>query len=83
MFVTGFSSTNAFFYTLHLRIILSTDMRVGFENESLTVSETSGHVEVTVRVLSNGNDEWPHIGKPFGLRITSKDGSAVGKSTWH
>ena len=54
------------------------DIEVGFENASLTVSESSGMVEIPVRVFPDGSGNIPDIGKPFGLRITSKDGSAVG-----
>lgn len=55
------------------------DIDVGFENASLIVSESSGMVEIPVRVFPDENGIIPDIGKPFGLRITSKDGSAVGK----
>ena len=55
-------------------------MQVGFGAESLTVSESSGDVEIAVRVFPDGNGNTPHIGKPFGLRVTSKDGSALGKN---
>ena len=36
-------------------------------------------VEIAVGVLPDENGNIPDIGKPVGLRITSKDGSAVGK----
>ena len=60
-------------------MLYSTDIQVGFWAESLTVSESSGDVEIAVRVFPNENGNTPHIGKPFGLRITSKDESAVGR----
>ena len=58
-------------------------MEVGFESESLSVSESAGGVEIAVRAFPNENGNIPDIGKPFGLRVTSKDGSAVGKILCH
>ena len=43
------------------------------------MSESAGGVEIAVRAFPNENGNVPDIGKPFGLRVTSKDGSAVGK----
>ena len=43
------------------------------------MSESAGGVEIAVRAFPNENGNIPDIGKPFGLRVTSKDGSAVGK----
>jgi hypothetical protein len=52
-------------------------LEVGFESESLSVSESAGGVEIAVRAFPNENGNIPDIGKPFGLRVTSKVGSAV------
>ena len=42
------------------------------------MSELAGAVDVTVRILPDELGNIPTIGTPFGLRITSADGSAVG-----
>ncbi|CAI8047192.1 Scavenger receptor cysteine-rich domain-containing group B protein, partial [Geodia barretti] len=44
-------------------------LEVGFESESLSVSESAGGVEIAVRALPNENGNIPDIGKPFGLRV--------------
>ena len=64
-------------------MLCSTDLEVGFESESLSVSESAGGVEIAVRAFLGENGNVPDIGKPFGLRVTSKDGSAVGKILRH
>ena len=48
---------------------------------SYSVSESSGAVEIAVRAFPDGSGNVPNIGVPFGLRITSEDGSAVGERT--
>ena len=47
------------------------------------MSESAGGVEIAVRAFPGENGNIPDIGKPFGLRVTSKDGSAVGKILRH
>ena len=59
------------------------DLEVGFKSESLSVSESAGGVDIAVRAFPGENGIIPDIGKPFGLRVTSKDGSAVGKILCH
>ena len=53
---------------------------MGFSQESYSVAESFGRVEVTVRVLPDETGNVPRIGAPFGLRITSADVTAVGKT---
>ena len=52
---------------------------MGFSQESYSVVESFGRAEVTVRILPNETGNVPHIGAPFGLRITSADVTAIGK----
>ena len=56
------------------------DLRVGFITSTYVVEESAAVVVVEVSVLA---DEYGHItdaGIPLGVRVTSKDGSAVGKT---
>ena len=59
---------------------MCTDLKVGFSQESYSVAEPFGRAEVTVRILPDETGNVPRIEVPFGLRITSADGSAVGKT---
>ena len=56
---------------------LSADLRIGFQETLYTVSESDGVLEITVGPAVD--DDPVDIGIPLGLRITSSDGSAVGK----
>ena len=47
---------------------------------SYSVLESAGVVEVAVRAFPDSSGSVPSIGIPFGLRIASGDGSAVGKT---
>ena len=55
-------------------------MRIGFEQTLYSVAESAGVLEISVRVLADENGNIPSIGLPLGVRVTSKDGSAVGKA---
>ena len=55
------------------------DLKVGFVDASYSVSESSGMVEIAVTAFPDSSGNVPSIGIPFGLRITSGDGTAVGK----
>ena len=55
------------------------DLRVGFIASTYVVEESAGVVVVEVSVLA---DEKDRVGVPLGMRVTSKDGSAVGKMKW-
>ncbi|CAI8047415.1 Deleted in malignant brain tumors 1 protein [Geodia barretti] len=52
-------------------------LKVGFVNASYSVSESSGVVEIAVTAFPDSSGNVPSIGIPFGLRITSGDGTAV------
>ena len=52
------------------------DLRVGFEDTTYSVAESAGVLEIPVRLFDNGTT--PRIGLPLGVRVTSRDGSAVG-----
>ena len=54
------------------------DLRVGFERTLYSVSESEGELVIPVRVLADGNGITPEIGLPLGVRVTSRDDSAVG-----
>ena len=52
------------------------DLNVGFEETSYSVAESAGVLEIPVRIF---DDSTPIIGLPLGVRVTSRDGSAVGE----
>ena len=52
------------------------DLKVGFEETSYSVAESAGVLEIPVRIF---DDSTPIIGLPLGVRVTSRDGSAVGE----
>ena len=52
------------------------DLNVGFEETSYSVAESAGVLEIPVRIY---DDSTPIIGLPLGVRVTSRDGSAVGE----
>ena len=54
------------------------DLRVGFAETFYTVAESAGVLILDVRAIGNHTD----VGLPLGVRITSKDRSAVGKAEW-
>ena len=54
------------------------DLRVGFERTLYSVSESAGELEIPVRVLADENGIIPEVGLPLGVRVTSRDDSAVG-----
>lgn len=53
---------------------LFTDLRVGFEATTYSVLESAHTVEVAVVAFGN-----KRLGKPFGVRVITRDESAVGK----
>ena len=55
------------------------DMRIGFEETSYSVVESVGVLEISVRLLADKNAITRGIALPLGVRVTSKDGSAVGE----
>ena len=57
-------------------------MRVGFIASTYTVEESAGVVVVEVQVLADEYGNITDAGLPLGVRVTSKDGSAVGKIQW-
>ena len=54
------------------------DLRVGFERTLYSVPESAGELMIPVRVLADENGITPEVGLPLGVRVTSRDGSAVG-----
>ena len=54
------------------------DLRVGFERTLYSVSESAGELVIPVRVLADDDGITPEVGLPLGVRVTSRDGSAVG-----
>ena len=60
-------------------VFVHSDLRIGFTASTYIVEESGGVVVVEVIVLA---DENSHITTdvPLGVRVTSKDGSAVGKT---
>ena len=52
------------------------DLNIGFEETSYSVAESAGVLEIPVRIF---DDSTPIIGLPLGVRVTSRDGSAVGE----
>ena len=46
------------------------------------MEESAGVVEVEVQVLADEYGNITDAGLPLGVRVTSKDGSAVGKTQW-
>ena len=54
------------------------DLRVGFERTLYSVSESAGELLIPVRVLADDDGITPEVGLPLGVRVTSRDGSAVG-----
>ena len=55
---------------------MHSDLRVGFAQTFYTVAESAGVLILEVRVMGN----YTEVGLPLGVRITSKDESAVGKA---
>ena len=58
------------------------DLRVGFIESTYVVEESAGEVVVEVWVLADESGHITDAGVPLGVRVTSKDGSAVGKTQW-
>ena len=56
------------------------DLKVGFEETSYSVAEPGGVLEIPVRIFDDDDGTSPDIGLPLGVRVTSRDGSAVGNS---
>ena len=47
------------------------------------MSETSGELVIPVRVLADENGITPEVALPLGVRVTTRDGSAVGTTLLH
>ena len=56
------------------------DLRIGFQKTQYTVFESDGILEITVGPAVD--DDPVDIGIPLGLRITSRDGSALGNEVY-
>ena len=54
------------------------DLKVSFEETSYSVAEPAGVLEIPVRIFDDDDGTTPDIGLPLGVRVTSRDGSAVG-----
>ena len=68
-------------YSMHLSFMILLniiDLRVGFERTLYSVSESEGELLIPVRVLADDDGITPEIGLPLGVRVTSRDDSAVG-----
>jgi hypothetical protein len=52
-------------------------LKVGFEHSVYTVSESARVAEIAVSALADENGNAPSIGVPFGLRISTRGGSAT------
>ena len=61
-------------------IFMHLDLRVGFIASTYVVEESAGVVVVEVWVLADESGHITDAGIPLGVRVTSKDGSAVGKA---
>ena len=59
-----------------LHWLVLSDLSIGFQEVSYTVSESAGVIELTVS--PDGTGGVPDVGVPLGVRITSRDGSAEG-----
>ena len=59
-----------------LHWLVLSDLSIGFQEVSYTVSESAGVIELTVS--PDGTGGIPGVGVPLGVRITSRDGSAEG-----
>ena len=42
------------------------------------MTESAGVLEIPVRIFDDDDGTTPDIGLPFGVRVTSRDGSAIG-----
>lgn len=42
------------------------------------MAESAGVLEIPIRLFDDNNGTTPRIGLPLGVRVTSRDGSAVG-----
>ena len=45
---------------------------------SYSVAESAGVLEIPVRIFNDDDGTTPDIGLPLGVRVTSRDGSAIG-----
>ena len=61
-------------------VCIYADLRIGFLESVYAVSESAGVLEIAVGELT---DESGYVATPLGVRIATKDGSAVGKNHWH
>ena len=57
-------------------------MRVGFITPTYVVDESAGEAAIQITVLADENGHITDAGVPLGVRVTSKDGSAVGMAQW-
>ena len=58
------------------------DLTIGFEETLYSVAESAGALEISVRPFADKNGNVPKIGVPLGVRVKSRDGTAVGKQLW-
>ena len=56
------------------------DLSIGFQETSYSVSESDGLLEIIVGPVADENGNVPDVAIPLGVRVTSKDGTAVGKN---
>ena len=68
------------YYHCLLVICTMSDFRVGFQQASYSVSESASALEIAIGVLADEDDITPTIAVPLGVRITSRDDSAVGRN---
>ena len=66
--------------TRHRLLVTHSDLKVAFSQQSYYVTESAGTLMIEVEVLANEYGNIPDIGLPLGVRVTSRDGSAVGKT---
>ena len=65
-------------------VCIYADLRVGFLESVYSVSESAGGVlEIAVGALPDESGKVPYVATPLGVRIATKDGSAVGENHWH
>ena len=58
------------------------DLTIGFEETLYSVAESAGALEISARPFADKNGNVPRIGIPLGVRVKSRDGTAVGKQLW-
>ena len=66
--------------THHRLFFIHSDLKVAFSQKSYYVTESAGMLAIKVEVLANEYGIIPEFGLPLGVRVTSRDGSAVGKT---